>query len=54
MEWIYVIGSVFCAWTLLRIVGGERERRIEHCNLLLRIKAQNDAANDQNHPPTVG
>ena len=44
MTWVYVIGGMFCAWSMLRIVGNERERRVEHVNTMLRAKAAIEAA----------
>ena len=29
MEWIQVCGCIFTAWALLRLVGGERQRRLD-------------------------
>ena len=28
MSWIWIIGSVICGWSLLTIMGGERNRRL--------------------------
>jgi len=36
MEWIYVGAGVLSAWAMLRIVGNERERRIEDIAAQLR------------------
>jgi len=29
MEWIYVVAAVTSGWAMLRIMGNERERRLE-------------------------
>ena len=29
MEWIYVVAAVISGWAMLRIMGNERERRLE-------------------------
>lgn len=29
MNLVYVLGSAFLAWSLLRLLGGERHRRLE-------------------------
>jgi hypothetical protein len=42
--WYLIFGGVFCAWSMLTIVGGERSR-------LLHEREQAAHENAQNHVP---
>jgi hypothetical protein len=38
MDWIFILAGVTSAWAMLRILGNERERRIEDIAAQLRAK----------------
>jgi hypothetical protein len=40
MQWIIISACVVGAWSMLRIVGGERQRRIEEAELMVKIQAE--------------
>jgi hypothetical protein len=45
MGWIITIGAVLCAWSLLRVLGGERQR------LIHGLEAQGGSAPASGTPP---
>lgn len=45
MEWLWILCGLICAWATLRIIGGERQRRL---NDLLVALANNSP------PPPAG
>lgn len=44
MTWWLLIATVLCAWAMLRVIGGERERRT--AELTARIQNEADASAD--------
>jgi len=47
MEWLWIICALVCAWATLRIIAGERQRRVN--DLLVELAnnpAQPNGAND--------
>jgi hypothetical protein len=56
--WIIVAG-IFCAWTILRVLGSERERRIRDLKIIMAAAAPAAApepapSNPTKHPPAFG
>jgi hypothetical protein len=45
MGWIITIGAILCAWSLLRVLGGERQRMIQV------LETQIDSAGPSQAPP---
>lgn len=44
MDYVLVIGAVVCGWAALRVIGGERERRLQDLPALMAAKAVAQAA----------
>ena len=38
MDWIWISGAIFSVWAVLRVIGAERQRRIQE--LTIQIGAQ--------------
>jgi hypothetical protein len=38
MDWVWILAAIFCAWTVLRVIGAERVRRMNE--LIVQIAAQ--------------
>lgn len=49
MNWVFVIGATLCVWAILRVMGGERTRRLIEAEIraeqqeFLRRKAESEA-----------
>jgi hypothetical protein len=58
MDYLLVIFGVLCAWTVLRVIGGERARRVHDLSLTIEVTAAPappalPALPDRNPPPAT-
>ena len=38
MDWVWILAAIFTAWAVLRVIGAERQRRLQE--LMIRIAIQ--------------
>jgi hypothetical protein len=38
MDWVWILGAIFSAWTVLRVIGAERTRRMNELIVQLAIQ----------------
>jgi hypothetical protein len=38
MDWVWILGAIFSAWAVLRVIGAERQRRLHE--LIIQIAIQ--------------
>jgi hypothetical protein len=46
MNWVLILGCVIATWLVLRIVGGEREKRLAELDRAARQSAEQQASQD--------
>ena len=52
MDWVWILGAIFCVWAVLRVIGAERQRRLHELMIHIAIQQAEEPPRRIIRPPT--
>ena len=51
MDWVWILAAIFTAWAILRVIGAERQRRLQELMIQLAIQQAESSGRSQKSTP---
>jgi hypothetical protein len=52
MDWVWILGAIFSAWAVLRVIGAERQRRLHELMIQIAIQQAEEPPRRSVRPST--
>jgi hypothetical protein len=53
MDWVWILAAIFTVWAVLRVIGAERQRRLQELMIQIAIQQAEGPARPQKSTPPL-